>query len=77
MFKMPPFQTFFLNKKKKILYNMPERYSFGSFFFFFLRNAYPTDPAEEASERTFSSLVWFSIIIITNPAIMNHIHLEL
>lgn len=75
MFKMPSFQTFFLNKKKKIPYNMPKRYSFVTFFF--LRNAYPTDPAEEASERTFSSLVWFSTIIITNPAIMNHIHLEL
>jgi hypothetical protein len=31
-----------------------------------LRTAYTIDTAEEASGRTFSSLVWFSTIIIIN-----------
>ena len=60
-----------MRKTKHILYNnMPEHYSSIDFFktFFFLKNAYSTDPTEETSERTFSSLVWFSTMIITNDS---------
>lgn len=47
---------------------MPEYYSFAELKKknIFLRNAYSTDPMEEGSEGTFSSLVWLSIIITTN-----------
>lgn len=70
MFKVSSFHTFAFkinNKKKNILHNaVPEDYSFVDFCLIFLKNAYTTVSVEEGSERTFSSLVRFSIIIITN-----------
>ena len=75
VFKVSSFQTFYFKNEKNKAHSAQQRARtlqfhrfFKTFFFFFLKNAYSTDPTEETSERTFSSLVWFSTMIITNDS---------